>query len=100
MSKLSITDSDIRDISKVFKVISNPRALKILRILGRRELNIQDILKDLDILESVAYRHLAVLRDKHIVTAHRYNGGKTFYSVKDYRILKLFNMLKEPKCQS
>ena len=100
MPELSITSKEIESVSKILKVLSNSVSLKILEMLGEKELKFRDILEDLNVSESTAYRHLAVLRDKHILTASRYEGGEVFYSVKDLRILELFNMLKEPRCQN
>ena len=79
------------------KAIAHPLRLKILCVLGRQEVNVQDIVDAVGTSQSNISQHLAILRDKDIVS-WRKDGNRVFYRVADERTLNLIGMMREVFC--
>jgi ArsR family transcriptional regulator len=52
-----------RDYVRVFKALSDPNRLRIMKMLGRRELCMCEVREVLDLSNSTVSKHLTVLRD-------------------------------------
>lgn len=79
------------------KAIAHPLRLKILCVLGRQEVNVQDIVDAVGTSQSNISQHLAILRDKDIVS-WRKDGNRVFYRVADERTLNLIGMMRDVFC--
>lgn len=90
-------DEDIDRASRSLKAISHPLRLKILCVLGENEVNVQDIVESVGTSQSNISQHLAILRDKGILTSRK-DANKVFYKVGDYRTLRLISMMQEVFC--
>lgn len=83
-----LAGSNMDDASRSLKAISHPLRLKILCILGKDELSVQDILKTVGTTQSNVSQHLCLLKDKGVVTSRK-DANRVFYSVKDETIKKI-----------
>lgn len=92
-------DEDIDRASRSLKAISHPLRLKILCVLGNNEVNVQDIVEHVGTSQSNISQHLAILRDKGILTSRK-DANRVFYKVGDYRTLRLISMMQEVFCPS
>ncbi|PID49791.1 MAG: transcriptional regulator [Proteobacteria bacterium] len=90
-------DEDIDRASRSLKAISHPLRLKILCVLGNQEVNVQDIVDCVGTSQSNISQHLAILRDKGILTSRK-DANRVYYRVGDSRTLKLINMMQEVFC--
>ena len=90
-------DEDIDRASRSLKAISHPLRLKILCVLGEDEVNVQDIVENVGTSQSNISQHLAILRDKGILTSRK-DANKVFYKVGDNRTLRLISMMQEVFC--
>ena len=95
---LLTSDEDIERASLSMKAMAHPLRLKILCTLGSREVSVQDIVADVGTSQSNISQHLAILRDKGILTARK-DANRVFYRVGDVRTLRLIGMMREVFCK-
>lgn len=92
-------DEDIDRASRALKAMSHPLRLKILCTLGDQEVSVQDIVERVGTSQSNISQHLAILRDKGILTSRK-DANRVFYRVGDNRTLQLIGMMREVFCSS
>lgn len=90
-------DGDIERASRSLKAMSHPLRLKILCTLGDREVNVQDIVEHVGTSQSNISQHLAILRDKGILSCRK-DANRVYYRVGDARTLRLIGMMREVFC--
>ena len=94
---LMTRDEDIQQASYALKAMSHPLRLKILCTLGEREVSVQDIVDHVGTSQSNISQHLAILRDKGILTCRR-DANRVYYRVGDARTLRLISMMRTLFC--
>jgi len=90
-------DEDIDRASRSLKAMSHPLRLKILCTLGNDEISVQDIVDRVGTSQSNISQHLAILRDKGILSSRK-DANRVFYKVVDARTLKLIEMMRDVFC--
>ena len=95
--QLLVRAADIEIASRSLKAMSHPLRLKILCTLGNREVCVQGIVENVGTSQSNISQHLAILRDKGILSARK-DANKVFYRVGDERTLRLIGMMQEVFC--
>jgi ArsR family transcriptional regulator len=90
-------DADIDRASRSLKAMSHPLRLKILCTLGGEEVSVQDIVDNVGTSQSNISQHLAILRDKGILTSRK-DANRVYYRVSDARTLQLIGMMREVFC--
>ena len=88
---------DVETASRSLKAMSHPLRLMILCKLGEDEFSVQDIVDNVGTSQSNISQHLAILRDKGILSARK-DANKVFYKVSDFKTLKLIDMMREVFC--
>ena len=88
---------DVETASRSLKAMSHPLRLMILCKLGEDEFSVQDIVDNVGTSQSNISQHLAILRDKGILSARK-SANKVFYKVSDVKTLKLIEMMREVFC--
>jgi len=83
--------------ARALKAISHPLRLKILCIVGDQEVCVQDIVEAVGTSQSNISQHLAILRDKGVLTTRK-DANRVFYRVADQRTLQLIVMMREVFC--
>lgn len=96
-SQLLAKDEDVERASRSLKAISHPLRLKILCVLGDKEVSVQEIVDIVGTSQSNISQHLAILRDKGVLSSRK-DANRVFYRVGDTRILKLVSMMQEVFC--
>jgi ArsR family transcriptional regulator len=91
--------ADIEIAARSLKAMSHPLRLKILCTLGNREVCVQGIVENVGTSQSNISQHLAILRDKGILSARK-DANKVYYRVGDERTLRLIDMMHEVFCSS
>ena len=94
---LMTRDEDIDRASRSMKAIAHPLRLKILCTLGNQEISVQDIVEQVGTSQSNISQHLAILRDKGILTARK-DANRVYYRVGDARTLRLISMMRDVFC--
>ncbi len=102
MSSPSLSDlvdqtEQIEIAARALKAISHPLRLKILCIVGDQEVCVQDIVEAVGTSQSNISQHLAILRDKGVLTTRK-DANRVFYRVADQRTLQLIVMMREVFC--
>ena len=77
--------------------MSHPLRLKILCVLGKCEISVQEIVSSVGTSQSNISQHLAILRDKGIL-ATRKDANRVYYRVEDERTLQLIEMMQQVFC--
>ncbi len=90
-------DDDIERASRSLKAMSHPLRLKILCTLGNQEVSVQDIVERVGTSQSNISQHLAILRDKGILSARK-DANRVYYRVEDQRTLRLISMMRDVFC--
>lgn len=97
VKSLLIRDEDIERASRSLKAMSHPLRLKILCTLGDQEISVQDIVEQVGTSQSNISQHLAILRDKGILTCRK-DANRVYYRVGDTRTLRLIGMMQDVFC--
>ena len=90
-------DEDINLAARSLKAMSHPLRLKILCTLGDLEVGVQDIVDNVGTSQSNISQHLAILRDKGILSTRK-DANRVYYRIADQRILRLICMMRELFC--
>lgn len=90
-------DAEIEKASRSLKAMSHPLRLKILCTLVDQEVSVQDIVERVGTSQSNISQHLAILRDKGILSSRK-DANRVYYRVGDSRTLRLIGMMKEVFC--
>lgn len=96
---LMTQDADIDRASRSLKAMSHPLRLKILCTLGEQEVSVQDIVENVGTSQSNISQHLAILRDKGILSSRK-DANRVYYRVGDMRTLRLIGMMREVFCSA
>lgn len=90
-------EEDIQQAAQAIKAIAHPLRLKILCVLGDREVSVQDIVEQVGTSQSNISQHLAILRAKGVL-ATRKDANRVYYRIEDLRTLKLVGMMRDVFC--
>ena len=74
----------------IFKTLSHPARIKILRILEREERCVCEIIEVLDIEQSNLSQHLSILKKQGIIDSRK-DGQKVIYRIVSKSVLDLIN---------
>jgi ArsR family transcriptional regulator len=80
--------------ARVCKAIADPKRLMIINELRDRELSVGDLCDALGISQSNASQHLAVLRERGMVTSQRV-GTSVYYRLRSQKIVQAVDLLRE-----
>ncbi|UCC66747.1 MAG: winged helix-turn-helix transcriptional regulator [Deltaproteobacteria bacterium] len=88
---------ELKDFAKeadLLKTLGHSIRLNIINVLLEEDACVKNIWGCLDIPQATVSQHLAILKSKGIVMAHR-EGVTVRYSVRDPRMKKIIEALKE-----
>lgn len=97
MARLIDREEDIQQAAQAMKAIAHPLRLQILCVLGDQEVSVQDIVDQVGTSQSNISQHLAILREKGVLTTRK-DANRVFYRVGDLRVLKLVGMMRDVFC--
>lgn len=80
--------------AEFFKALAHPLRISILDALREGELTVNEVCQKFEVEPANASQHLAVLRNKNIVTARK-EGSNVFYSVTEPTVFKLLDVARE-----
>ncbi len=86
-----MTKESYQLIASVFKALSHPARLQIIKLLKDGALCVCDILPEVKLEQSNTSQHLAVLRNQGIL-ASRKEGTMVFYSIKSPEVLEMISL--------
>ena len=80
--------------ARVCKAIADPQRLLLINELRDRELSVGELCEALDISQSNASQHLAILRERGVVSTRR-QGTSVYYSLRGEKILQAVDLLRQ-----
>ena len=80
--------------ARVCKAIADPKRLLIINELRDSELSVGDLCESLDLSQSNVSQHLAVLRERGVVSARR-EGTSVIYALRGTKVLAAVDLLRE-----
>ena len=80
--------------ARVCKAIADPKRLLIINELRDREMSVGDLCDALDISQSNASQHLAILRERGVVSTRRV-GTSVYYTLRGKKVLQAVDLLRE-----
>ena len=86
-----------KEVADLLKVLANENRLLILCELSKEPMSVGRLLEKLDITQSGISQHLAILKANGILDYDK-KAQTVVYSVKDQRIYKVMQVLKETYC--
>jgi len=92
-------DEDIERAALSMKAMAHPLRLKILCTLGSNEVSVQDIVEFVGTSQSNISQHLAILRDKGILSSRK-DANRVYYKIDDARTLRLIDMMRDVFCSN
>ena len=90
-------DEHIEQAARAMKAMSHPLRLKILCVLGDKEVSVQGIVEYVGTTQSNISQHLGILRDKGVLRSRK-DANRVYYRVGDARTLQLIGMMREVFC--
>ena len=85
---------DIFDLqSELCKTLANPKRLRILALLARKEMSVGELAEVLAVPLSNVSQHLTVLRAQHVVL-YRKDGRTALYRLADRRIIEACSLIR------
>jgi DNA-binding transcriptional ArsR family regulator len=80
------------------KAIAHPLRMSILGLLADGEKNVQDLTKALGTSQSNVSQHLLRMRERDLVETRK-EGNMVYYSIRNPKLLKLMELMKELFCK-
>jgi ArsR family transcriptional regulator len=80
--------------AQVCKGLADPKRLLIINALRDGERSVSEICEMLDLPQSNVSQHLAILREKGLVTTRK-QGQRVFYSLTSRKIIEAVDLLRE-----
>jgi len=78
-------EETVKRESRIFKALSDPTRLKMIRLLSVREMCVCEIMTALDMTQPTASHHLNILEDAGLLKDRR-EGKWVFYALADQKI--------------
>jgi len=92
-----VAEEDIIRAARALKAMAHPLRLRILCVLGEREISVQDLVSQVGTTQSNVSQHLSILRDKDILVARK-EANRVYYRVNDPRVLRLIAIMHDTFC--
>lgn len=78
----------------ICKGLADPKRLLIINALRNGERNVMELCEELDLPQANVSQHLAVLRDKGLVTTRR-DAQRVYYSLVSKKVVEAVDLLRE-----
>jgi len=90
----AISDEMVLLHANVCKGLGDPKRLLLIDALRDGERSVSDLTDDLGIPQANVSQHLAILREKGLVTTRK-EAQKVFYSLTSHKIVEAMDLMRE-----
>lgn len=84
MDEVSLQEKDIEAACRSLKAIAHPLRLKILCVLGKHEMSVQEIVDYVGTSQSNVSQHLTIMREKGLLHSRK-DSNRVFYRISENR---------------
>ena len=84
MDEASLQEKDIEAACRSLKAITHPLRLKILCVLGKHEMSVQEIVDYVGTSQSNVSQHLTIMREKGLLHSRK-DSNRVFYRISENR---------------
>ncbi|MDX9987824.1 metalloregulator ArsR/SmtB family transcription factor [Thiothrix unzii] len=84
MDEASLQEKDIEAACRSLKAIAHPLRLKILCVLGKHEMSVQEIVDYVGTSQSNVSQHLTIMREKGLLHSRK-DSNRVFYRISENR---------------
>ena len=91
--------AEAKKVAELLKVLANENRLLILCELAKEPMSVGELLAKLEITQSGISQHLAILKANGLVEYDK-KAQTVVYSLRDERIYKIMEVLKETYCSN
>ncbi len=88
----TVDEGAIKRSSRIFKALSDPSRLRMMRLLAVRDLCVCEVMAALDMTQPTASHHLNILEDTGLLRAKR-EGKWTFYGIAEPSLVDLIERI-------
>ena len=88
----------LEQIAELFKGFADLTRVRILSLLGQRELCVGEIAEELELTQSAVSHQLRILKQMHLIKYHR-EGKNLRYSLADDHVRTILQMGLEHVCE-
>ena len=93
-------EENAKQIAELLKVLANENRLMIFCCLMEQPNTVSEIKKHVpEITQSALSQHLALLK-AHGILDFKKSGQNVIYSISDYRVMEIINILKKYYCEA
>ena len=85
-----VDDKKLVQLADLYKVFGDPTRIRILYVLSRQEMCVQDIADTLDMTQSAISHQLRILKQNSLVKFRR-DGKTIYYSLADTHVATIMN---------
>jgi len=78
----------------IFQALGHPTRVAIMESLSRGEMSVRELCETVEVEQSNASQHLAVLRNKHLVETRK-EGNQIFYRLRDPLLGEVLEKMRE-----
>ena len=88
------TELEIHDLhARICKAIADPKRLLIINELRDGPMTVNEIAEALELSQSNTSQHLAILRDRNVVTTSR-AGNTIYYALNSTKVIEAIDLLR------
>ena len=80
--------------NRICQALGDPKRIQIMYALAEQSRNVSALCDLLDVPQPTVSRHLAILRERNLVNTER-DGAAIIYSLTDYRIIQVLDMMRD-----
>lgn len=96
---IPLESSLAEDMATIFKTLGDPNRIRIISLLAKHELCVDDIASLLDMSSSAVSHQLRTLRQMRLVSSRK-EGRNIFYKLMDDHVMDLYmTALNHTKCE-
>jgi len=90
-----VTLQEIRLLhSSICQAVNDPRRIQLLYALSESPTNVTTLARELEIPQSTVSRHLAILRQRGLVSAQR-DGASVVYRLSNARVIQILDLMRQ-----